>query len=368
MEEDDEEFMSRRDMKGEGGNLKGRKAEMLLFFFLAAALILSFYIVHCKAVVVIDGEMKRKYYTFSRTAEDLFKEKGLEVGDYDLVLPDKDKLLEKGQTIFIRRAFPVRLIANGKEREVWTSSLTVADFLQEKEIILEEEDLVSPPPQALLSPGMEIRVIRPVKDFRVERDAIPFSTIRVFNPHLKSGEVRVRQEGTEGILEKEVIITRVGDQELSREIAYSRVIKPSINRILEYGGYSTLTRGGRTFEFEEVLEVVATAYCPGTPDSGCPLDSRGASACTGVHNDGYTYTGIRAMAGDGTLENPHIIAVDPAVIPLKSLVYMEGYGFARAEDTGNAIVGNKIDLLFDTHEEALSFGKKRLRVYIIPEN
>jgi 3D (Asp-Asp-Asp) domain-containing protein len=83
--------------------------------------------------------------------------------------------------------------------------------------------------------------------------------------------------------------------------------------------------------------VNATAYCPGTPGSGCPIDERGAAHCTGFYNDGFTFTGKKAVAGDGSITNPHIIAVDPAVIPLKAMVYLEGYGFAVAEDTGSAI-------------------------------
>ncbi|NLL57496.1 MAG: hypothetical protein GX244_03200, partial [Firmicutes bacterium] len=52
-------------------------------------------------------------------------------------------------------------------------------------------------------------------------------------------------------------------------------------------------------------------------------------------------------------------------IPLKSLVFIEGYGFARAEDTGSAIKGNSIDLLFDQHHDAWIFGRKTLKVYLL---
>ncbi len=40
-----------------------------------------------------------------------------------------------------------------------------------------------------------------------------------------------------------------------------------------------------------------------------------------------------------------LIAVDPNVIPLGSKVWVEGYGYAIAGDTGGAIKGNKIDIL-----------------------
>lgn len=112
------------------------------------------------------------------------------------------------------------------------------------------------------------------------------------------------------------------------------------------------------------MVVEATAYCPGIPSSGCPLKN-GYPSCTGKYANGYTATGVKAKAGDGTLENPHIIATDPRIIPMKTLVYIEGYGYARAEDVGGAIKGKRIDLLFDTHAEALQFGRQRLKIYIL---
>ena len=60
-----------------------------------------------------------------------------------------------------------------------------------------------------------------------------------------------------------------------------------------------------------------------------------------------------------------MIAVDPNVIPMGTRVFIPGYGEAVAEDTGGSIKGNHIDIAFDTHKEALTFGRKNLEVYIM---
>lgn len=52
------------------------------------------------------------------------------------------------------------------------------------------------------------------------------------------------------------------------------------------------------------------------------------------------------------------------MIPLGTHVYIPGYGEAVAEDIGWAIQGNRIDVAFDTHAEALSFGRQDLEIYI----
>lgn len=60
-----------------------------------------------------------------------------------------------------------------------------------------------------------------------------------------------------------------------------------------------------------------------------------------------------------------LVAVDPNVIPLGTRLYIPGYGNAIADDVGGSIKGNRIDLAFDTHGEALQFGRQEIVVYII---
>jgi len=60
-----------------------------------------------------------------------------------------------------------------------------------------------------------------------------------------------------------------------------------------------------------------------------------------------------------------IIATDPEVIPLYSIVEIKDMGAYISLDVGGAIKGNRIDILFDSKEEALRFGVKELEVRVI---
>ncbi|NLM51279.1 MAG: hypothetical protein GX197_00415 [Firmicutes bacterium] len=132
-------------------------------------------------------------------------------------------------------------------------------------------------------------------------------------------------------------------------------------------GNYLLSRGGQRVNYLDVYTVTATAYCPGTVASGCPHDENGRSVCTGKFNDGITASGMKAVAGDGSKEKPHLVAVDPDIFPLGSKLYIEGYGFAVAADTGQAIKGLRLDMLFPDHLSALKFGRRRLQVYRLPQ-
>lgn len=65
-------------------------------------------------------------------------------------------------------------------------------------------------------------------------------------------------------------------------------------------------------------------------------------------------------------KNPNlkVISVDPKVIPLGSKVYVEGYGYAIAGDTGGALKGNKIDIFMPSQKNALNWGVRTVTVKV----
>lgn len=77
-----------------------------------------------------------------------------------------------------------------------------------------------------------------------------------------------------------------------------------------------------------------------------------------------TGTGITAS---GRRVTPYVsCAVDPAVIPLGSTIMIAHNGemlYLRADDTGPAIRGNRIDLAVQGHQEALSLGVKTADIW-----
>lgn len=90
--------------------------------------------------------------------------------------------------------------------------------------------------------------------------------------------------------------------------------------------------------------IEATAYC-------------GCEKCCGEYADGITASGHVVRPGD------KIIAA-PKSYPFGTRIYVPGYGLATVEDRGGAIKGNRIDVFFYTHEEALQWGRQKLTIYI----
>ncbi len=95
------------------------------------------------------------------------------------------------------------------------------------------------------------------------------------------------------------------------------------------------------------MRMVVTAYSP-------DFRSCGASA------DGITASGYSVLTNGGCL-----VAADPHVLPLGSLVSVPGYdggAVVPVLDTGGAIKGNRLDVLYATHEVAMRWGVQEVVV------
>lgn len=93
-------------------------------------------------------------------------------------------------------------------------------------------------------------------------------------------------------------------------------------------------------KYKKILSMEATAYSGGT----------------------LTAMGLKPVRDPGGIST---IAVDPSVIPLGSKVYIPGYGYAIASDTGGVIKGNIIDLYMNSHDECTSWGRRQVTLHIV---
>ena len=105
----------------------------------------------------------------------------------------------------------------------------------------------------------------------------------------------------------------------------------------------------------------------GIVEEHAPQVSRGGGRSVYVSATAYSAydPGNGNRTATGTPVRHGVIAVDPSVIPLGTRVFIPGYGEAVAEDIGYAINGNRIDVAFDTHAEALMFGRQDLEIFIM---
>ncbi|MCG0277347.1 MAG: ubiquitin-like domain-containing protein [Thermanaeromonas sp.] len=314
------------------------------FFLFCAALLLLFVgagwgmfsLPWKKVALEVDGQEKL-LRTRAKTVEQVLAEEGVTLAPEDEVNPPLLTPVTRGLRIQVKRAVPVRILVDGGEREIRLVPGTVGQALERAGVHLGPLDRVEPADtEKLVEPGETIKVIRVEVKTEMVEEEVGYQVIRRQDPGLEIGTTRVLQQGRKGLKRIEYRVTYEDGAEVKREVVKEEIVREPVPQVIVVGTLREVSRGGYTLRFRQALWVTATAY---------------------------THTGNRTATG--TVPRLGTVAVDPQVIPLGSRLYIEGYGFGRAEDVGSSIRGERIDVFFESLEATRRWGVRRVKVYIL---
>lgn len=297
-----------------------------------------------KITVIMDGK-KEEIWTTADTIQELVKDENFNLHQYDQVKPNKDSKIYENMSIVIKKAFPVTLNNGGKKKKVWSTSITVGDFLKQQGIVLKELDRTKPETNQKVKPNDVIKVIRVKKVTDVVEEPIEYAVVTQKDSDLSMGEQKVIQHGQKGLVQILYEVIKENGKEVGRNLIRKNIVKESKSKVVAVGSKRITNQASRgSMETAREFYVNSTAY---------------TANCNGCSS--RTATGIDLNA------NPNIklIAVDPRVIPLGSKVYVEGYGYAIAGDTGGAIRGNMIDVYFSSKSDAYRWGRRNVKIRIL---
>ena len=231
----------------------------------------------------------------------------------------------------------VRICRFGSVKEYAVKSGTVADVLHELQLDTEKR-VVYPAADCKIEEGMTIHILAPRSAVEHEDVQVPFTTKLVPDPALAFGKTKVEKAGVPG--KDKVTYAKVPGPKGERkyELARQRVMEPAEEVVRQGIAQAVWTpEGYKPYHYKIVAE--ATAYTWGG----------GATGMTSV----------------GLMPKRGIVAVDPRKIPYYTKMYIPGYGFALAGDTGGAIKGHRVDLFMDTLHECFQWGRRDVEIYIL---
>ncbi|WP_328588928.1 ubiquitin-like domain-containing protein [Niallia nealsonii] len=300
-----------------------------------------------KQVELKKDDEKKTVWTTAGSVEEFLKEQKLSLNEYDQVNHQMDTTIEQKMEIVVHIAFPVTLLDAGKKKQVWSTSTTVADFLTQQEISLAKLDRVEPNLKEKVKEKAVVNITRVEKVTDVVEQPIDYAVVTQKDHTLKAGTEKVVTEGKKGLVSKKFEVTKENGKEISRKLLSEKTITKKQDKLVAVGTKSDVMQiasRGESSNNGTDMYVNSTAY---------------TASCNGC--SGRTATGINLKANP----NAKVIAVDPSYIPLGTKVYVEGYGYAVAADTGGAIKGKKIDVFFPSKADAYRWGNKPVKIKII---
>ncbi len=313
--------------------------------FILASLMVSFLLLtgfvysDKKITVIADGT--------SHTLQSHQISKYAVVAEAGITLNPNDELvlstsgLQNGTVITVKRAIPVTVELHDQKKTVMTTASTAQELMNRIGFAKPYYVVIGNEYETLKKDSLvKVGEVTNTKK-HTATEVLDIETIREPDPMMAKGQEKVVQEGEAG----SAIVTRAvyydGANQIGSKVLESMTIKEMVPRIIKEGTRDNIVSTSRGVErYRQICTMNASAY---TVAEG--------------NGDGLTATGMVAKG--------NIVAVDPNVIPLGTRVYIPGYGHAIAADTGGAIVGNRIDLLMETVDEAMQFGRRTIEVYIL---
>ena len=297
-----------------------------------------------------DNERFEGFKTYKKTVAQVLAEKSITLGEFDEVSPAPSEKVADGERIIINRAVFVNLFNGNSHNVILTAKKTAAEVLQSQDILPTEDMILNVALDDGVFEGMTIKVIYTSEATITTQEPMPFKIIKKPSDKLKVGETKVACEGKEGAARYTYRVFYENGVETSRELLEESIITQPTNKIVEYApaapqavayNSGTFASRGGDLRYSDVITCNASAYSI----------------------KGRTASGMQSQVG--------AVAVDPSVIPLGTRLYIEAadgswvYGNAVAADTGGAIKGNKVDLFMNTYQEAVRFGRRTAKVYIL---
>lgn len=266
-------------------------------------------------------------------------------------------------------------LQNGYEMTVMTSKEKVSEVLNEKNILIKENQKVIPGLEEKINDGSIIKIVdksynevkiaevskkgieasvdelmknyAPITEkIVVEQVEIPFETItKNVSGESKETQTKVIKNGKNGLKEVTYKVKYQNDIEIDKIILSEKIINEPINKVVQVNKKASSRgrhepRTTNTVIDGQVYKV--TAYCP-------------CSKCCGKSN-GITSSGRKATAG-------RTVAAS-SKFPIGTKLNIGGHIYT-VEDRGGAIQGNRIDVFVNSHSQALSWGVKYMPVSVV---
>lgn len=288
--------------------------------------------------LVVDGS-SRSVTTESADVASLIAEAGVRISPGDLISPAAAATLDDGAVVVVRHVVPVTLVHNGQTLSLEVLGRTVADALIMAGLDPTGGISTEPAVDTPLAAGMTINASDVFIRVSEDEVSLPYETVVQGDPRLPAGKRVVVTKGSEGSAVRVWQVLVTGDAEGERTLKAETVLAPPVTEVVRVGtknafrqvmAASKRSDGSRSYAppiSGRVILAEATAYTP--------------YAC-GVDADWIAWRRRKFDIPDGW----GVVAVDRKVIPLGTRMFIEGYGYAVAGDTGSAIKGNKIDVCF----------------------
>lgn len=321
-------------------------------------------------VYIQDGTNITAIKTQARDVKSILIEQGITLGGEDKLSVSLDQTTSDNLTIIISRAFNVTITTKDGQKNVELADGTVKDALTKAGITVWQDDVITPALTTKLTADMNITYKQVSFKYEQSTESIAYKTVKVNNATLTKGTTKVSQAGVAGQKTVKYKLIYVDGSLSSKQVIDTVITKNAVDEIVSVGTKTTTTKSTTTTSSNSYTTTSSSS-------SGVTLSASAKAAglteaqvksVISAETTAYSHTGYRTATG--TWPKVGTVAVNPKVIPYGTRLYIEGYGYAVAEDTGGPEFQTtskvRLDLFMNSEAECTIYGRHyNVKVYIL---
>lgn len=328
-------------------------------------------IIVCRAsnVTFVNADGTVKNIVFAGTVAELIEQQGVVLSDKLVSSVNVKAVVTNNSEVKILNSYDLTINVDNEKKFVKSTAKTVGELLAEQNIVLDENDEVSPTADTALSNEMVIDVLRVEYVTREAEETVEFTSKTKYSSAMLKGTSKVTQKGVNGtktVVYKDKVVNGVVE---SSTVESETITKQPVTKITTVGtlvkssglGNSKIEKNGKPIS-ELVMPSKYTIDENNVPTSyKYKITGRAAAY---HENNGITATGKKTMPGR--------VAVNPKQIPYGTemwIVSNDGvvYGYAVAEDTGGFAKKGyyTVDLYMNSNSQCRQWGDRGVTIYIL---
>ncbi len=229
------------------------------------------------------------------------------------------------------RSVPINIRVAEQELGGRSAAVTIAGALNDAGLQIVGLDYTIPDASQPIRADGRIQLVRVREEVQMEQQPLSFDTLYQPLDSLKIDNQQVVQPGAYGVTTNRIRVRSEDGVEISRTLEGDWVAQEPTPQIIGYGTQiqvQTVATADGPLDYWRSVEMYATSYSPSR--AGVSPDAR---------NFGITASGKRLVKG--------LVAIDRSLIPFGTIMYVPGYGYAEAADTGSGVNGRWIDLGYE---------------------
>lgn len=184
--------------------------------------------------VEVDG-VEREFWTTALSVEEALADLGIRAAGAEVSVSRSLGIGRRGLDFEVRTPKDITLVADGEERELTTTAVTVREALRDLNVELGDRDLIEPAAEERIANGLRLVIKRVTVEEKTVTVEVEYETDRKTSSSMYEDQSKVEREGKNGTIERIVEVVFIDGKKADEKVLSEKVVAEPVDKIVVVG-------------------------------------------------------------------------------------------------------------------------------------